>query len=97
MQKWLDGTITWQEERELEQLAKGDAMLADALVGFQSMPESNHTQQITQLKKRLQERTQRKQRGLIFYLPRVAAVAALVATLAFGILWIMPECNQKWR
>ena len=95
LQKWLDGTITWQEERELEQLAKGDAMLADALVGFQSMPESNHTQQITQLKKRLQERTQRKQRGLIFYLPRVAAVAALVATLAFGIRYFVDNAGVQ--
>lgn len=95
LQKWLNGTITWQEERELEQLAKGDAMLADALAGFQSMPESNHTQQIALLKNRLKERTQRKQRGLIFYLPRVAAVAAVIATLAFGIRYFVDNAGVQ--
>ncbi|MFN7119723.1 MAG: TonB family protein [Saprospiraceae bacterium] len=95
LKKWLDGSITWQEERELEQLAQGDALLADALDGFRAMPEGNHTQPIARIKARLQERTQRKQRGLIFYLPRMAAAAAIVAALAVGIWFLNGKENAK--
>lgn len=90
LKKWLEGSITWQEERELEQLAQGDPMLADALAGVRALPESNHLKQVENLKAHLQERVGRKRQGLIFYLPRVAAAAAIVGTLSFGI-WFLSE------
>ncbi len=95
LKKWLEGTITWQEERELEQLAQGDAMLADALAGFRALPEAKHTQAVERLKGRLQERKERKRRGLIFYLPRVAAAAAMVGALSFGIWFLNKEESQS--
>jgi|GEM_PF-934566 len=95
LQKWLHGSITWQEERELEQLAKGDAMLADALEGLQILPESDHVQRVENVKTRLQKRTQQKPRGVIFYLPRVTAAAAVIATLAFGIRYFVE--NEQVR
>lgn len=85
LRKWIDGSITGQEERELEQLAKDNPMLADALEGLRQRPETDHLNKINHIKSRLQQRTQQKRRGLIFFLPRIAAAAAVVAALAFGL------------
>ncbi|MDX1939361.1 MAG: TonB family protein [Saprospiraceae bacterium] len=91
LQKWLDGSITWQEERELEQLAKDDPMLADALEGLQIKPETDHVKNITNVKSRLRGRRERKRRGMIFYLPRMAAAAAVILGLAFGIQYFLND------
>jgi len=91
LQKWLAGSITWREERELEQLTQGDALLAEALTGLRDLPEGDHSARIAHLKTRLQNRTKRKERSLIFYLPRVAAAAAVLVLLGVGMWWL----NEK--
>ncbi|MBK7869424.1 MAG: TonB family protein [Saprospiraceae bacterium] len=91
LQKWLDGSITWKEERELEQLAKDDPMLADALEGLQIKLEADHVKNITNIKTRLQERIKKKRHGMIFYLPRMAAAAAVILGLAFGIQYFLND------
>lgn len=94
LKKWLDGTITWQEERELEQLAQGDAMLTDALAGFRAMPEGSHTASVERIKAHLQKRRHKRQ-GFIFYLPRVAAAAAIVGTLTVGVWFFSKDVGHQ--
>lgn len=101
LRKWIDGSITAAEERELEQLAKGDPMLADALEGLRQQPDFDHLNKVNNIKARLQQRTQQKRRGLIFFLPRIAAAAAVVAALTLGLQYffntekIQPEVANK--
>lgn len=83
MQKWLNGTINWQEERELEQLAKGDAMLADALEGVRILPESDHAKRVENLKTRLQKRTQQKPKGLIFLFAKSGSSGSDYCNISF--------------
>ncbi len=92
LKKWLDGDLTRQEERELEQLAKGDPMLADALAGLYAFSEKDHTAKISRLKKQLKKVTQEKLVRRIFFLPRVAVVAAaaaIIGGLAFGMWYFL--------
>lgn len=85
LQKWIAGSITLAEERELERLAQEDAVLADALAGLRSLPAVNHAQHTQHIQERLRART-RRQRGLLFYLPRIAVAAAIVL-LAVRLVW----------
>ncbi len=89
LQKWMDGSITRAEERELERLAADDPFLADALAGLRQMPERDHAARVAELKARLREQNKRKGGGLLFYLPRIAAAAAVVAGLFFGLRYFV--------
>jgi len=89
LQKWIDGSITHAEERELEQIAADDPFLADALAGLRQMPERDHAARVAKLKARLREQNKRKGGGLLFYLPRIAAAAAVVAGLFFGLRYFV--------
>ena len=89
LQKWIDGSITHAEERELERLAADDPFLADALAGLRQMPERDHAARVAELKARLREQNKRKGGGLLFYLPRIAAAAAVVAGLFFGLRYFV--------
>ena len=92
LKKWLDGDLTWQEERELVQLAKEDSMLADAMAGLYAASEKDHTTKISQLKEQLKKATSEKPARRIFYLRSAAVVAAvaMIGGLAFG-MWYFWE------
>lgn len=87
LRRWVRGDTPLEEERQLEQLAEDDPFLAEALEGYRRHPEGRHTEWLEQLKGRLRERS-RKRKGMLFYLPRVAA-AAVVLALAAGGLWLI--------
>jgi len=89
LQKWIGGSITHDEERELEQIAADDLFLADALAGLRQMPERDHAAQVAKLKARLREQKKRKVEGLLFDLPRIAAAAAVVAALMIGLRYFV--------
>jgi TonB family protein len=89
LQKWIDGSITHAEERELERLAADDPFLADALAGLRQMPERDHAARVAELKARLRKQDERKGGGMLFYLPRIAAAAAVVAGLFFGLRYFV--------
>lgn len=90
LRRWVRGETPHEEERQLEQLSEGDPFLAEALEGYRRHPEGRHAERVEKVKSRLRERT-KKRRGVLFYLPRVAA-AALVLALAGGGFWYL---NQK--
>ena len=95
LRRWLRGEARHEEERQLEQLAKEDPFLAEALEGYRRYPEGQHTEQVERLKERLRQKG-RKKRGLLFYLPRAAAAAVGLAILAGGFWFInQPGAEQQ--
>ena len=83
----MRGETPHQEERQLEQLAEEDPFLAEALEGYRRHPEGKHAERVEQLKARLRER-RGKNRGLIYYLPRLAAAVVALAITAGGFWYI---------
>ena len=93
LRRWVQGDTPLEEERQLEQLAEEDPFLAEALEGYRRHPEGMHAEQVAQLKARLRERG-RKNRGLLFYLPRLAA-AAVVLSLMVGGFWYINQDSDN--
>ncbi|MCB0561674.1 MAG: TonB family protein [Phaeodactylibacter sp.] len=87
LRRWVQGETPLEEERQLDQLAEEDPFLAEALEGYRSHPEGRHAERAEQLKARLRERD-RKNRGLLFYLPRLAAAAIALAVMVGGFWYI---------
>lgn len=75
--KWLIGDANRHDERALDAAANVDPFLADAIEGYRFMPEADHTADVTRLKARLRQKSERR-RGAGFYLMRIAAVGMLL-------------------
>lgn len=76
--RWINGEANRHDERSLDDLAKDDPFLAEALEGYRTLPESEeHAAAVTRLKANLRTRVG-KRRGTSFYLLRVAAIGALL-------------------
>lgn len=82
LHRWLTGEARREDEHSLDALAKEDPFFADAIEGFRSVPEGDHTASITKLKANLRKQTRRK-RGTGFYLLRIAAVGAVLVVAWF--------------
>jgi len=93
LQKWLKGEATWKEENQLSKLAEEDAFLADALQGYQSVPESDHSAKIEKLREKL---SPDQKKVAIFSLP-LMRVAASIAIIVFAIatLWYLNREPQN--
>lgn len=87
LRRWITGEATHEEERQLDQLAEEDPFLAEALEGYRRHPEGRHAERVEQLKARVREKGRRK-RTVLFYLPRAAAAAILLAIAAGGFWYI---------
>lgn len=92
LRKWLIGDATRHDERALEAQAKADPFLADAIEGYRSLPEGDHAADVTKLKARLRQKTERN-RSAGFYLLRIAAVGAVLVA-AWLVLQQFPS-NEK--
>ena len=94
LKKWLDGSIKWKEEKQLRNQAKEDPFLADALDGFDALPEIDHTHTINALEQKLQDRIIKKKKPVAYPLRAIAAAALLL--LSAGIWWnIQNNLNQS--
>lgn len=82
LRRWFSGEITVREEQELDRFAQDDPFLAEALEGYRSQPEANHSAKVDQLKTRF---IQKKDRRAI-PLWRVAASVAVLILAGFA-LW----------
>lgn len=87
LRRWIDGSLTAREEQQLEQAAREDDFLRDALEGLQSRPEEAHEVRLSRLRKKIQTPEKERPKGLIIPLAlrRIAATALLV--LALGTIW----------
>ncbi|MBK9015895.1 MAG: hypothetical protein IPM82_18550 [Saprospiraceae bacterium] len=87
--KWLTGDANQHDEQALDALAKDDPFLADAIEGYCSMPEADHAADVTRLKARLRQKSERR-RGAGFYLLRIAAVGAVLV-----VAWVVLQQFQS--
>ena len=93
IKKWLDGSINWQEEKQLRNQSKIDPFLADAMEGYDAMPEVDHSKKIAALQNSLRQsaiattNTPHK----IKRLPIRAIAASLALLLAIGAWWTLQQ------
>jgi TonB family protein len=78
LQRWLRGDFTRRDERSLNDLAKEDPFLADALEGYRTLPEQDHAAAVTRLKAEIRRRSEKRKRSAGFYLVRMAAAGAVL-------------------
>jgi len=86
LKKWLSGDIGWQEEKALRKAASEDPFIADAIDGFEQFPESNHTEKIHQLNKRIRKRTAPARK-----MPTRAIAATLLFLVTGGLFWFVNQ------
>ncbi|MFT5386800.1 MAG: hypothetical protein ACI81W_004218, partial [Saprospiraceae bacterium] len=89
---WLRGDSNWKAEQELDRLGKNDAFLGDAMDGYRTMPESDHTKAVETLKARLAKRTKKKQ-GFIYW-RSIAAAAAMVGVIGL-FFWTQRDFGKS--
>ncbi|MFT4760940.1 MAG: TonB family protein [Paraglaciecola sp.] len=85
---WLSGDANRRDELHLEEMARDDTFLADAIEGYRSLPEDNHTRKVTQMKAKLRQQNQQKQ-GVVWM--KTAAIGAFLVLALFELR----EYNQS--
>ncbi len=83
LKRWLSGDADWKTEQELNRIAQDDAFLGDAMEGYRTLPEGDHSKNIKDLKANLQHRYKKERRG--FAWRNVAAAAAVIGVI--GLLF----------
>ena len=94
LHRWISGEADRTDERSLEALAEDDPFLADALEGYRSVPEADHARSVTRLKAILRKRNEKKDRAIVFYLKRIAAVGVVVIG-AWLMFHAFDNANEK--
>ncbi len=85
LRKWLSGDISLSEEQALEQAAKEDPFLRDAMEGYAQFPAGDHTERTSRIKAQLRYRNKRSRKiGWVRY--AAAAVIVLTSLLAVRFL-----------
>ena len=83
LKNWLTGNIDSKSERKLDESAKEDPFLADALEGYRSMPEADHAAAVDRLKARLNN--EKKDKGAFIWWRVAAAIVILGVGITFWI------------
>ena len=81
LRKWLFGKNNDEERSQLKEWAKDDPFLADALDGYESFPEANHSADLKRMRSRIKNKYASNNRGSIFQLSRIAAAASIMLVL----------------
>ena len=92
LRKWITGDYRSADERSLKQAAADDPFLADALEGYQNMPDSNHAEHLTRLQKRIRHSGNSKAKPLNWR--NLAAAAAVLSALTVGIWYLNTQFQQ---
>lgn len=87
LKQWIDGSLTARDEQQLEQAAREDAFLGDALEGLQSAPEEDHSERLARLGKKIRQPEAKQRRGLIIPLALRRIAATLLLVLGLGTIW----------
>jgi hypothetical protein len=90
--KYLNGELNARAMHELERRALDDPFLADALEGFEHASKDQEAN-FVELTNRLHQRTQKKARKIIPWIP-LSAAASIVIALAAGI-WFFSDRSDK--
>ena len=93
LKKWLSGDADWKSEQRLDQLGKNDAFLKDAMDGYRSMPEADHSKTIASLKDQLKgkyAKDEADRKGTQFNWRTLAAAAAFIGVIGL-FFWTQRE------
>ena len=84
LKAWLRGDLQSRQEHDLYQATEDDPFLRDALQGYESFPEGQHSKRIDNIKNQLH---QKKERRIILPI-RIAAAAASILIVTMSVLWL---------
>ena len=92
LKKWINGNVTWTEEKQLRQAAENDHFLAEAMEGYDAFPTTDHAAKIEQLKGRFRQ-PKKETKGMIITLSRVAAAAAIIGVIG-TLFWVQNRLEE---
>ena len=89
------GTIAEADFRQLETLAKDDPFVADALEGYQSHPDLDHTEFLDSLTQKIKPFKRERRRWLIPNLTVTAVAASLILIVGFYAVMTRMSTNEN--
>ena len=93
VRKYLNGELNARAMHELERRALDDPFLADALEGFEHAS-ADQQANLAELTNRLHQRTEKKIRKIIPWIP-LSAAASIIVVLGAGIWFISNRNSQR--
>lgn len=93
LRAWLRGEARRSDEARLEERARTDEFLRDALSGYRAHPEHDHVAANERLRQRLRERTSRERRVIPLWTRYAAGVALLI--VAAGLFYWVNQTPQQ--
>ena len=93
LRRWLDGETNRQEESQLEQLARSDTFLSEALEGYRETPEANHLEDLSNLRDRLRGKYQKRERRILPMWKMAAAAAMFIGVI--GSFWWLNQSVEN--
>ena len=87
LRQWLIGEANYHDEQQLLRQAADDPFLADALEGYETLPEGEHAQRVARVKDAINARTSQKRRGIVYW-PRIAAAVLLLCVAGAAFWWV---------
>ncbi|MEM6378531.1 MAG: carboxypeptidase-like regulatory domain-containing protein, partial [Bacteroidota bacterium] len=91
LRKWINGNIRAKEEAQLDQLSREDDFARDAMEGFRSFADADHSQNLDRLRKQLQ---QKEKSAVIIPIMLRRIAAAVLFLVVVGISWWLNRPNQ---
>lgn len=93
LKRWISGDINAADEQRLDNAAKEDQFLGEALSGLRSTTEKDHAQSIARLRKQL--KLGEKKKGLV-YMPMLRIAAAVALLIVAGwLVWTGPQLTSS--
>ena len=92
LRQWLIGEANYHDEQQLLRQAADDPFLAEALEGYETIPEGEHAQRVARVKEAVNARTSQKRRGIAYW-PRIAAAVLFLCVAGVAFWWV----NQNGR
>ena len=93
--KWIDGAVTWEEEKKLRTQAETDPFLADALEGYDTFPSSNHAKTLANIQQKIQQQPPKKKKKTVPYLRRAIAASVILAASASLFWWTQDQAAMS--
>lgn len=88
LERWQSGDFTRADEQELQSLADSDDFRREAVEGFWSLPETDHSQHLSALRQRLRQQSGHGKRA---FFPQLFMAAAAVLLLVLAVVWLIPS------
>lgn len=87
LRQWLIGETNYHDEQQLLRQAADDPFLAEALEGYEALPEGEHAQRVARVKEAISARTSQKRKGIVYW-PRIAAAILFLCVAGAAFWWV---------